>query len=225
MTIASEITRLQWAKADARTSIINKWVDVPLNASVEDYHTYIDQIQSGCGSYDWINTRNFYFNNRDYSTVSWFYSREEGWVQYWLILASADTDSSAHSYSYWWVGMRHREWYDVENRNALAGNYSDNYHSYAEWSYFIQNSTDWIVRGYFYEDTRYSTNDIRVFEVIFDYRNWTCTCSEYSKWNSTDLASIVTVPAWYSVVSGNTWIKNVTHDSVDNASYFYLTLK
>jgi len=45
MTIASEITRLQWAKADARTSIINKWVDVPANASVEDYHTYIDQIQ------------------------------------------------------------------------------------------------------------------------------------------------------------------------------------
>lgn len=44
MTIASEITRLQWAKADARTSIINKWVDVPLNVSVEDYHTYIDQI-------------------------------------------------------------------------------------------------------------------------------------------------------------------------------------
>lgn len=46
MTIASEITRLQWAKSTARTSIINKWVDVPANASVEDYHTYIDQIKT-----------------------------------------------------------------------------------------------------------------------------------------------------------------------------------
>jgi len=47
MTIASEITRLQWAKATARTSIINKGVDVPASASIEDYHTYIDQIQKG----------------------------------------------------------------------------------------------------------------------------------------------------------------------------------
>lgn len=47
MTVASEITRLQTAKADARTSIINKWVDVPANATLDTYHTYIDMIQQG----------------------------------------------------------------------------------------------------------------------------------------------------------------------------------
>lgn len=46
MTVASEITRLQWAKASARTSIINKWVNVPANVTVDTYHTYIDQIST-----------------------------------------------------------------------------------------------------------------------------------------------------------------------------------
>lgn len=53
MTIASEITRLQWAKASARTSIINKWVDVPASAKVDDYHTYIDQIST------WVPLKDF----------------------------------------------------------------------------------------------------------------------------------------------------------------------
>ena len=56
MTIASEITRLQWAKATARTSIINKGVDVPVNASVEDYHTYIDQIKTSSGIWTFTGT-------------------------------------------------------------------------------------------------------------------------------------------------------------------------
>ena len=45
MTIADEISRLQTAKADAKTSIINKWVNVPDSAKLDTYHTYIDQIQ------------------------------------------------------------------------------------------------------------------------------------------------------------------------------------
>lgn len=53
MTIASEITRLQWAKANARTSIQNKWVTVPSSAKLDTYHTYIDQIDTG-GGVPWI---------------------------------------------------------------------------------------------------------------------------------------------------------------------------
>lgn len=49
MTIASEITRLQWAKANIRVSIWNKWVDVPSNIKLDNYSTYIDQIQTGTG--------------------------------------------------------------------------------------------------------------------------------------------------------------------------------
>lgn len=45
MTIASEITRLQWAKADIKTAIENKWVAVPANAKLDTYNTYINQIK------------------------------------------------------------------------------------------------------------------------------------------------------------------------------------
>ena len=46
MTIASEITRLQWAKADIKTAIEWKWVSVPSDAKLDAYDTYIDQIST-----------------------------------------------------------------------------------------------------------------------------------------------------------------------------------
>ena len=43
MTIASEITRLQWAKADIKTAIENKWVTV-WNITLDNYSACIDAI-------------------------------------------------------------------------------------------------------------------------------------------------------------------------------------
>lgn len=73
MTIASEITRLQWSKSTARASIINKWVDVPVNASVEDYHTYIDQIEQWVPQEDYnmallFDPQSFILLNQYYNT-------------------------------------------------------------------------------------------------------------------------------------------------------------
>lgn len=51
MSIASEITRLQSAKSDLATSIANKGVTVPANATLDDYAALVDSIQtSGGGS-------------------------------------------------------------------------------------------------------------------------------------------------------------------------------
>lgn len=47
MTIASEITRLQWAKADIETAIENKGVTVPDDVKLDDYPQYISQIHDG----------------------------------------------------------------------------------------------------------------------------------------------------------------------------------
>lgn len=44
MTIASEITRLQWAKADIKTAIQGKWVTVPASAKLDTYASYVNQI-------------------------------------------------------------------------------------------------------------------------------------------------------------------------------------
>lgn len=58
MTIASEITRLNTAKADIKTAIEAKGVSVPTNAKLDTYDTYVSQISGGGGGWqrpsDWI---------------------------------------------------------------------------------------------------------------------------------------------------------------------------
>lgn len=49
MSIASEITRLQSAKADIKTSIEGKGVSVPSTAKLDEYAGYIDEIETGGG--------------------------------------------------------------------------------------------------------------------------------------------------------------------------------
>ena len=47
MSIASEISRLQSAKADIKTSIQGKGVTVPSSATLDDFSNYIDAISTG----------------------------------------------------------------------------------------------------------------------------------------------------------------------------------
>ncbi len=69
MSIASEITRLQTAKADIKTAIEDKGVTVPSAATLDDYADYVDAIQTGGGvDLSWIasssptwNVKNFFY--------------------------------------------------------------------------------------------------------------------------------------------------------------------
>lgn len=56
MSIASEITRLQGAKADIKSAIEAKGVTVPSNATLDGYGDYIEQISGGGGPDfdDWV---------------------------------------------------------------------------------------------------------------------------------------------------------------------------
>lgn len=47
MSVQSEITRLQTAKADIKTAIEGKGVTVPSNATLSTYDDYIAQISTG----------------------------------------------------------------------------------------------------------------------------------------------------------------------------------
>ena len=53
MSIASEISRLQQAKADIKTAIENKGVTVPSDATLDDYANLVDSISGGGGGVDW----------------------------------------------------------------------------------------------------------------------------------------------------------------------------
>lgn len=47
MSIASEITRLQNAKANIKTAIEAKGVEIPSNATLDEYSSYVEEIPSG----------------------------------------------------------------------------------------------------------------------------------------------------------------------------------
>lgn len=89
MTIASEITRLQWAKADIKTAIESKWVTVPASAKLDTYDTYIDQIQQWwdvgwitiTSSESFINTS----DARDSATISGNISITNWNTVFWVI--------------------------------------------------------------------------------------------------------------------------------------------
>ena len=49
MSVATEITRIQGAKADLKTSIESKGVTVPSSALIDEYADYVDAIQTGGG--------------------------------------------------------------------------------------------------------------------------------------------------------------------------------
>ena len=54
MSIATEISRLQSAKADIKTAIEAKGVTVPSNATLDTYDTYVSQIQTGGGGTNYL---------------------------------------------------------------------------------------------------------------------------------------------------------------------------
>lgn len=85
MTIASEITRLQNAKASIEASIENKGVTVPDTAKLDEYYQYIDQITSWSGAMEYIwgvmslNTQLYYNGGNDWTQDKyWDYSYIDG---------------------------------------------------------------------------------------------------------------------------------------------------
>lgn len=102
MTIASEITRLQWAKADIKTAIENKWVTV-WNISLDNYAACIDAISSWWSSVEvlvvwwgWAWTQNFWW---------WGW----GWVV--KTLFSISWWSATVTVGVWWTTKGASWWY------------------------------------------------------------------------------------------------------------------
>lgn len=66
MSIASEISRIQQAKADIKTAIEAKGVTVPSSATIDTYDDYVSQISGGGGvepTYRWTNSGETYCDN------------------------------------------------------------------------------------------------------------------------------------------------------------------
>lgn len=159
MTIASEITRLQWAKATARTSIINKGVDVPTSASVEDYHTYIDQIKTSSGIWTFTGTMALRY-------IAWWWESNT-WSNWWcasiiykdyMFIATLYNSSGSSSNVLYTLFMAvppwAQDWRYVYNSNIANG--SNRYYFVDYWITTTDNSitivlkhNSWYVQGVF----------------------------------------------------------------------------
>lgn len=155
MTIASEISRLQTAKANIKTAVWNKWVTVPDSAKLDTYNTYINNIDVWDKVYySWYYTDNSSLNKWPCNT--WYHIptvietaslwsmlksmkltstttlsnclKEPvalSWVGYYLSWAS--WDPITQYWPYWWVCERYAYVaYRVrDNQNKIMDNYKD----------------------------------------------------------------------------------------------------
>lgn len=228
MTIASEITRLQWAKATARTSIINKGVDVPTSASVEDYHTYIDQIQQGDGwvlSW-WLKLYNNLVDWKDGSPyIAWFISIIEGNKYYGCSVCSIEWSSANSLASYAYTFRKIDTTNDMSYKlNNVTWNQSSGIFTTARGATFWANWTN--MKIIFFVSSTYSTNRVHCYQAVRDYKTtWTTTNSLIWRWTTTNISDYPVDLTWYTQLTTNERVKNVVWNEINDDAYIYLVLK
>lgn len=122
MSIASEITRLQQAKADIKTAIEGKGVTVPSSATLDDYADLVDSISGGGGGnweQQWLNyTTNTY---ADYVLPDGTTTLRSEMFRSWGIrnLTIPSTVTTVGRYSFARIGS---STYPLEKINWLAAN-------------------------------------------------------------------------------------------------------
>ena len=228
MTIASEITRLQWAKADARTSIINKGVDVPSSAKLDTYHDYIDLIQQWDGWILawWLKLYNQFVSGKNWtpdirSSISWI----EWNKYYWCCVCNLEWDSansfSTNIYTYRKIDTTHDVYYTFNNASWDVS--SNIYLRASAITYWVNWENMKII---FFMDSTYSTNSYFCYQSIWNYKTtWSTTNSLIGRWNSTNLSDYSVDLTGYTQVSWNQRVGSITGNKIDSSAYIYLTLK
>lgn len=229
MTIASEITRLQWAKSSARTSIQNKGVTVPSSAKLDTYHTYIDRIVTKpVALTSWLRL----YNNRvsgvdDIPDIYNLRSFENNGKLYWCCLCSMENYSSSSQSTYQYA-LYH--WVKQSNSDIAYTYTSITWPWIYIWSqdgtaYSYISYTNWTkVRYYFteYETVSWGWYTYWVYKFDWDLSNNTCTTARVgASQNPTSLFDTT----WYFSLTENSRVQSATGNNIDDAAYIYLTLK
>lgn len=220
MTIASEIQRLQTAKANIKASIEGKDVTVPSNATLDEYSEYIDEISVGKWYIIWwvmqwtvITTGQWGWNNYWWTIWTAMSVIQKDWNLFGVAAWRHYTSSSNDWVCYWTFGKQPNQafyWWST----PLIVSSTDSYDEYAWW----QDSTDlsklklklvyrwsgsWTSWTKYYN---YMDIDIDAWTIT----QWEAWTENYSwdnnplpaKWVSIDPSNI----PWYT----NWWAKNIT---------------
>ena len=220
MTIASEITRLQWAKASAKTSIENKGVTVPANATVDTYHNYIDLISTGWAFMDSLALLGHHItglnvNPRQY----WFVSWNDSTAYYWASIIELTTSSAEY---YYIICYKKVSWSDVQYPTASLSPWSSSLHSRPYKTWFYRNGN--AVRVFFSEVADYSSNYAFWFQADWDWSG-TPTITQIARNNNYTNLPPEADTTGYVEYSDNTRIKNITWDNAESTAHIYLTTK
>lgn len=228
MTIASEITRLQTAKADARTSIINKWVDVPANAKLDTYHNYIDLIQQWWPTWylSWAKLYNNPVSWYDWIPKCWnIISFEEDWNLYGSCCVLQDTYSNNNVWVHYYTFRKTWAW-DIEYSYPSAWYYNTNSASWNIW--YSSHYKNWdTIKSYimvWYYPSGSAPNYLMCWEFVWDYKTWTITSSQLSWSESSNPVDHWADLDWYTLFTTSTWVASATWNNVNDNSYIYLTL-
>lgn len=229
MTIASEITRLQTAKSDARTSIINKWVDVPASAKLDTYHDYIDLIQQwwGLSDFSWVRLYNNFVSSKNWTPVIWEeISWEDNWSYYWCLTCSIEWSSAD---SLWFYVYRYRRiagttwdfWYNIYQ---IWWDTSPRIYQWPRSTSFWEKDGVMKIIFFKYNRSTSSDNDKDCYEVNRTY--WTDAISDnfLGSWTTRD-PNDYTDLTWWTQITTKDWVGSVTPNSMNNTAYIYLTLK
>lgn len=220
MTIASEITRLQWAKASIEASIENKWITVPDSAKIDTYSLYIDQISA---SASWLAT-----------WITTYPKQIAVWVQYWVqkwpfitwnddtwlywACAYAEQPSGDEKY---WVSFFSKTWTsDIQYyQNAVRGTrtynpVTENLSIYKQWTTVYAFFTSWSTNANYcwFVSTRNLTNNSVSTTCVW----WVSTLNPSDWWYDV---------TWWTQITGSSWVQDITAERVDTTWRLYLTLK
>lgn len=204
MTIASEITRLQWAKSDIQISIWNKWVAVPSSAKLDEYSSYIDQIQT-CWWDDIL------------SYMSGILSIDSGSIHIY--------DSDRVNNRYWDYSWK--DWNTLYLVKPYEyDNYSSSWHSYMEtyvycialpkWWTATTNYNPMMYEGSYYSSTSIDYYYINWNSISFYWKTWEysytpwCRTLTYSNWSWS-----MTSSAWdWNTPSVTWWNQDIMYSTV-----------
>lgn len=155
MTIASEITRLQWAKSDIKTSIEGKWISVPSNAKLDSYSGYIDQITQWSPNFNWFPVK-CYLSRYAWQ---WFRPGRQFWCplsfsywdySFWLVHA-VDYNSSKDYFTCNYFVFK-EWWTDYKSALAVSAGTSNNRYAKTAW-YIVWNDNTITLRMWYYGDS------------------------------------------------------------------------
>lgn len=165
-TIATEISRIQSAKAWIKASIEWKWVNVPSDAKIDTYPSYIDQIVQWWWALEsviqyirdnWYISLNLWRETWDaYGTYDWTITTNTNKVYNWWTILAYNTSfirSSSHGmrsiataywYKNWMFRKIHLELWQSQNTNQWYWGETNDWYLWYRWNW-----QDWWRNEYY----------------------------------------------------------------------------